>query len=478
MSRDNELINANSSNMPMNIRLDYISDTALREKIESGEPLAADTVMNLLEYRQGAKGLIVILSSRPNIKIIVDRDINLCGLFKYNELTQSIWITRQPLWRAPSSHYEMRDVDLYNLQLYIETVYGISDTGNKIQSVLETVAHENAYNPVTEYFKNELPVWDGKPHAENLLPDYLGAVKNELNTSIMKLWMLEAINRAFRPGCKADYMLILIGEQGLGKTFFSSRLAIMPEWFTDNFNTIQGDAAFEKLRGNWILEFGELLAIKSAQTTEAIKAFITSTDDRYRKKYGKITESHPRRCVFIGTTNSRQFLVDKSGNRRFMPIQVGIVKPKKNMFTNTDELDHEIHQAWAEMYHIYNTEHPALILPEELNEQLEHVRDGFLEDDYKQGMIMEYLERLPSDHNRVCAMELWERALHQADRQPTRKDIRDISEIMRSGIDGWDYVGRQRTSDYGIQNCIERSVRLSDKANTFTEIENADEFPF
>ena len=478
MSQVIEQTNEKSINMPMNIRLDYISDNALREKIESGEPLAADTVMSLLDYRQGAKGLIVFLSSRPNIKIIMDRDINLCGLFKYNEQTQSIWITRQPLWRAPSSHYEMRDVDLYNLQLYIEKVYGISDTGNKILNVLETVAHENSYNPVAEYFKNELPVWDGKPHVENLLPDYLGAVKNVLNTSIMKLWMQEAINRVFHPGCKADYMLILIGEQGLGKTFFSSRMALRPEWFTDNLNTIQGDAAFEKIRGIWIGELGELLAIKNAQTTEAIKAFITSRDDRYRKKYGKITESHPRRCVFVGTTNSRQFLQDKSGNRRFMPIQVGITQPTKKMFADTDELDHEIRQAWAEMYHIYKTEHPALILSAELTEQLENVRDRFLEDDYRQGMIIDYLERQPSDHNRVCAMELWERALHQAGMKPTRKDIRDISEIMRSGIDGWDYVGRQRTNEYGTQNCIERSVRLSDIANAFIKVENADEFPF
>lgn len=479
MAKDTELAIMNMINdMPNGIRLNSVLDDALQKKIDSGEPLAAETVKLLLDCRPSSNGMFAPKNSRPNYKIILDRDINLSGLFKYNELSQSIYITRQPIWSAPCSMYEMRDVDLYYLQLYIETFYSISDTGNKLQSVLETVAYENSYNPVVDYFRKELPAWDGKPHVENLLPDYLGSVKNVLNTSILKLWMLGAINRAFHPGCKFDYMMILIGRQGIGKTYFLSKLAINPGWYSDNFNTVQGDAAFEKLRDKWMLELGELLAIKNAQTSEAIKAFITSTDDRYRKKYGKITESHPRRCVFAGTTNSKQFLQDRTGNRRFMPIQVGIMEQRKNMFNNADEFEQEILQAWAEVYHIYKTENPALVLTEDLAEQLDHVRDGFLEDDYKQGMIEAYLDKLPSDHNRVCAYELWERALHQADRQPARKDIRDISEIMRSGLDGWDYVGRQRTREYGIQNCIDRSVRFSSSQAAFTEITEADLIEF
>lgn len=455
------------------------NDPVLRAKIESGEPLSCDVVMSLLEHRKDKNGDYTIpLSTKKNLKVILDRDMNLSGLFKYNELTQSICVTRLPMWKAPSSHYEMRDVDLYNAQLYIESVYDIKDSNNKLLSVIYIVAFENAFHPVVDFFTDKLPVWDGKPHVENLLSDYLGAVKNDLNTAVLKLWMQGAINRAFHPGCKFDYMLVLVGEQGKGKSTFFRKIAIEPEWYHDNFNTIQGDAAFEKLRGLWIPELGELLALKSAKDAEAIKAFITSTTDRYREKYGKLTESRPRRCVFAGTTNSIQFLQDKTGNRRFMPIKIGINQPTKDIFADNGEVEKEILQAWAEMYHLYNTEHPALILPAELDEQLDLVRDGFMEDDYKKGMIENYLDALPETNQRVCAMELWERALHQQDRQPSRKDIRDISDIMRSGLEGWEWAGRQRTADYGIQNCIKRVVRLSDIANTFTEVEDADLFVF
>ena len=457
----------------------------VRAKIESGQPLSSDMVMRLLDCHENKDKELVPYHSKANIKIILDRDMNLSGLLKYNELTQTICLTRRPWWKAPSSFYEMRDVDLYNIQLYIEQVYGIKDSNNKVLNIINIVAYENAFHPIVDYFLEELPEWDGRPHVENLLPDYLGAVKNVLNTELLKLWMQGAINRVFHAGCKFDYMLVLVGEQGKGKSTFFNKIAIKEEWYYDNFNTIKGDAAFEKLRGLWIPELGELLALKSAKDVESVKAFISSKKDCYRTKYGKITEDRPRRCVFAGTTNSMQFLQDKTGNRRYLPIRIGLQQPSKNIFANDGEVEREVLQAWAEMFHLYNTEHPALVLPKELDEQLERVHEDFLEDDYKQGMIANYLENLSIDVDRVCAVELWEKAFHQIDRQPSRKDIRDISEIMRSGIDGWEWAGRQRTNDYGVQNCIKRSVHLnddsvhlSDKANAFTEVLDDEAIPF
>lgn len=454
--------------------------------VESGEPLSSEKVMSLLDCHLSKDKELIPYHSKTNIKIILDRDMNLCGLLKYNELTQSICVTRRPIWKAPSSFYEMRDVDLYNIQLYIEQVYGITDSNNKVLNIVSVVAYENSFNPIVEFFENELPAWDGKHHVENLLPDYLGAVKNELNTELIKLWMLGAINRVFNPGCKFDYMLVLVGEQGKGKSTFFRKMAINEEWYHDNFNTIQGDAAFEKLRGLWIPELGELLALKSAKDTESIKAFVSSTKDRYRDKYGKLTETRPRRCVFAGTTNSMQFLQDKTGNRRFLPIRINVEPPTKNIFSNDGEVENEILQAWAEMFHLYNTKHPKLVLPRELDEELDKVRDGFLEDDYKQGIIESYLDGLDPSVDMVSAIELWEKAFHQIDRQPSRKDIRDISEIMRAGIDGWTWVGRIRTKDYGRQNCIERTVHkgvhkgvhLCEVVDTFTEISDEEAVPF
>ena len=198
-------------------------------------------------------------------------------------------------------------------------------------------------------------IWDQKPHIENLLPDFLGVAKSRYSVESMKLFMLGAINRAYHPGCKFDYMLVLVGEQGAGKSTFFKLLAGRDEWYNDNFNTIDGDKAAEKLRGMWIVELAELLAVKKAQQVESIKAFITSTVDTYRPPYGRRTEQRPRVCVFAGTTNSSHFLTDRTGNRRYLPLLVNKRAAKRSMFEQPDKVAEEFRQAWAEAFHIYRT---------------------------------------------------------------------------------------------------------------------------
>ena len=98
-------------------------------------------------------------------------------------------------------------------------------------------------------------------------------------------------------------MLILVGKQGAYKSSFLRFLAGSDTWFADNFNSVDGDKAFEKLRGMWIVEMSELQATKRAKDVESIKAFITSTIDTYRTPYERRTEQRPRQCVLAGTSN-------------------------------------------------------------------------------------------------------------------------------------------------------------------------------
>ena len=89
--------------------------------------------------------------------------------------------------------------------------------------------------------------WDGNTgHIENLLPDYLGVEKSQYSTECMKLFMLGAISRAYKPGCKFDYMPVFVGKQGIGKSTFLRLLSMNNAWYNDNFNTVEGDKAPEK----------------------------------------------------------------------------------------------------------------------------------------------------------------------------------------------------------------------------------------
>jgi predicted P-loop ATPase len=277
----------------------------------------------------------------------------------------------------------------------------------------------------------------------------------------MKLFMLGAINRAYRPGCKFDLMPVLVGEQGTGKSTFFKILAGNDAWYNDNFNTVEGDKAAEKLRGMWIVELAELLATKKSKEVESIKAFLTSTIDSYRQPYGRRTEQRPRVCVFAGTTNNMHFMTDKTGNRRYVPLIVRKKFIKKSLFDNPKQIQNEFQQAWAEALHIFKNEDPKLIFPEELSVMVKEAQGQFEEEDVRVGMIQNYLDNLSIDCDKVCVMQIWDNALGNEGRACERRFSNEIHEIMEHSIEGWEKIntksGKARIEKYGPQKCYVRT---------------------
>lgn len=298
---------------------------------------------------------------------------------------------------------------------------------------LTIVATQNKFNPVTEFL--ESLKWDGEKHIENLLPDYLGVEKNEYSVECMKLFMLGAISRAYQPGCKFDYIIVLVGSQGCGKSTFLRALSCNDEWFNDNFNTVEGDKATERLRGFWIVEMAELLAVKRAQDVEAIKSFITSTSDTYRPPYGRRTEHRPRKVVFAGTTNNTHFLTDRTGNRRYLPLAVNKHNAKKSLFEDKEKVMEDFRQAWAEALAIYKSGNFSLTLPNHLTDCVSSVQAEYLEEDVRTGIIQEYLDKLTD--NEVCIAQIYREALGNEFGNPSRRESNELHDIMQNNIHGW-----------------------------------------
>lgn len=391
-----------------------------------------------------------------NMSEAIQYDPELYGKIKYNTLSYSPYVYGELPWEKKDTYREWNNSDDSNLKCYIEAKYGLKSM-EKIMEALTVVVNRNPFNPVIEYL--ESIKWDGKKHIENLLPDYLGVEKNKYSIECMKLFMLGAINRAYCPGCKFDYMPVLVGEQGVGKSTFFKVLAGNDNWYNDNFNTVEGDKAAEKLRGMWMVELAELLATKKAKEVESIKAFLTSTVDSYRPPYGRRTEQRPRVCVFAGTTNNSHFLTDRTGNRRYLPLIVCKKRVKKSLFKK--EAMEEFKQAWGEALHIFRTENPELILSEDLQNVAQEMQNAFIEEDVRIGIIQEWLDHTHEEY--VCAAMLFEQALGNECQKPTRRDSNDIHDIMLHSITGWKKVeneigGRKKLKKYGAQVCYERCV--------------------
>ena len=245
---------------------------------------------------------------------------------------------------------------------------------------------QNSFHPVREWLQGLK--WDGIGRLDTLLSDYLGAEDNPLTRAMTRKHFTAAVARVMRPGCKYDYILTLIGPQGIGKSTLVKILG--GDWFDDSLTSIEGKEGMEQIRGKWLIEFGELTNYKKS-TSEAYKAFISKQEDSYRPAYGRKVEIYPRQCVFFATTNEPAFLKGDTGNRRFWTVECDKTDILKDVW---DELPQERDQIWAEALHRYR-EGEKLYLPNELEKAAQMRQDAHNEvaADERIGVIEAFIRR-------------------------------------------------------------------------------------
>ena len=446
-------------------------------RFNKGAPIFFDAAGEAIQGRhepqieRNNKG--IPLQTIENAREAIEYDEQLYGKIRYNEIAYAAFVVGALPWDPNANNYrEWNNFDDSALKAYIENKYALKSS-EKCMEALNIVMAHNKYNPVVDVLTAIHAKWDGQfGHIRKLLPKYLGAEDSEYTYEVMKVFMLGAISRAYNPGCKFDYMPVLIGPQGCGKSTFLRYLCFNNAWFTDNFNTIDGDKAAEKLRGKWILEMAELLATKKAKEVESIKAFITSTTDDYRPPYMRRTEQRPRRCVFAGTTNNEYFLTDRTGNRRFLPIEANIERQEIHPLNDSEALANDINAAWAEAMELFERENrkPKLILPQNLFDTVKEIQSRHVEDDPRFGIIQNWLDNRT---DKVCATEVWVEALGNSQKDFEKRYVNEIHQILGS-MPGWVRAEKRgRCGDYGIQIYYSRT-----EDSVFKELPNDGELPF
>ncbi|HFV9820079.1 TPA: VapE domain-containing protein [Salmonella enterica subsp. enterica serovar Orientalis] len=166
--------------------------------------------------------------------------------------------------------------------------------------------------------------WDGVPRIETFYHTHFGTANTEY-TRAVSLYMWTAMaGRVLKPGIKADMVPILVGPQGCGKSSGVEALSPDPMFFTEISFAEKDDDLARKMRGRLLAEIGELRGLNTKEL-ESIKAFVTRTHENWIPKYREFATQFPRRLVFIGTTNEDEFLADKTGNRRWLPVEVSKV---------------------------------------------------------------------------------------------------------------------------------------------------------
>lgn len=397
-----------------------------------------------------------------NFEIVMDKDSRFAGKIRLNEFAQQPYLYGSVPWenenncRAWSSH---DDSALFSL---IQADYGLKSRQD-FADALKNVSMRNKFHPVRELLDSL--TWDGKEHIRSLLPEYLGAEDSDYTYQVMRLWMLGAVSRVYKPGSKFDYTIILQGSQGIGKSTFLKLMALDDSWFNDSLDSLDSDKAVQSLTGSWIIELAELKSLaRTAGGVESVKRFLTVTQDKYRIPYERRADTFYRQCVFAGTTNKDDFLQDETGNRRFLIVQTGVKKPSKSLFV--PEIMDTIKLAWAEAVHIWKNEKPQLILPEAYMQEAKELQEANMADDGKRGIIQEYLE----GKTQVCAREIWEKALGE-NVSPRKYQITEINDIIAK-VPGWKKLKSPRNFEgYGKQRGFQKTVLQTEneKATNFSE---------
>ena len=405
----------------------------------------------------------------------------------YNEMANMVQITGPVPWKRPSGTKYWTDKDTAQLKAYVDICYTAFSERN-FDIAFTKVSTDRKFNPARDYLDN-LPAWDGVERIPTLLIDTFQADDTEYVRAVTKKTLTALVARIYEPGTKFDTMLVLSGDQGIGKSSFFKDL-IGPEYFSDTLSLtdMNDKTGAEKLQGYLIIEVAELAGMKKADI-EKVKSFLSTSDDKYRPSYGHVVESHPRQCIIVGTVNGKEqgFLRDITGNRRFWVVKLHQSEQRVNFhFSDADR-----QQIWAEAKHYYEAGE-ELYLPDYLIPEAEAAQKDAMEMDDRKGLVENYLDlKLPANwdsmdlfarrqyvqdpdsptapkgvvqRNEVSNAEIWCECFGQDLAKIQQRDSYQIAAIMRS-IDGWDRPeGRRRIKGYGRQRVYVRTTAdTSDK---------------
>lgn len=429
-----------------------------------------------------------------NVTLIIENDSRTKGVIRYNsfaeklvqhqpvgtkkrkreakptlQLTGSTWTLRDSI---NGDHWDDKRDTLLRRILEAPTTqggYGFKVSKMNLGDAITNVGVTNSFHPVRDYLK--AVKWDGKQRMETLFIDYIKTPDNSYYRSIARLFLIAAVARVFEPAMKFDYVPIIEGMQGRRKSTFIKVLG--KHWSSELDGDFADDRAMiEKMLGSWISELPELSAFNKAEVNH-IKAFVSRQEDRARLAYDRRVTIFQRQCVFMGSTNDRKYLKDETGGRRFWPVECNMTM---NEEIDTERLELEIDQIWAEAYQAYlamRVAHPHGTLPLYLRDKkavqmalaLQESRRVENATDNIRGIIEEWLDRPmfsgdiadgePKQHDRTCAMQLWVECFKGDMKNFPYQNQTAINKALRS-MTGWTESGQKRFKVYGAQKAYVR----------------------
>ena len=244
------------------------------------------------------------------------------------------------MWRS------MADEDYTALSKRLESGSNgfVHISADLMREMVRYVAHQHSFDSARQWLEGLK--WDGVPRVDAFLSNHFGVAATPYTRAVARYLWSALAGRCLQPGIKADMVLVLAGPQGAGKSSIVKALAPTPEAFLELALDQSEDDQMRQMCGKLVIEFGELRGLR-AREQDALKAFMVRQTDAWIPKYQEFERQYPRRSVFIGTTNSTDFLVDPTGHRRWLPVEVPS-RSQEEVNAAVAAVERDRDQLWAE----------------------------------------------------------------------------------------------------------------------------------
>src|SRR3990167_2999 len=283
-------------------------------------------------------------SALANVVYIMENDSALKGLYKFNEFSYEVEHTGPVGWsKNIREGMAVTDNDICELLVYMAKRYNFSPAIQRVEQSVQAISLRKKYNPIKDYL--ESLTWDGQSRLNDWLIEIAGATTNLYTRAVGQKVLVGAVKRIYEPGCQFDYMMILEGGEGIGKTTMLKILA--DKWYSTLSFSMQNKDIIDQMRGKWLFEIEEMHGFDRAERNR-VKATITRTTDRCRLSFRRRAQDFPRNCILIGTMNpeGENKYLDDAENRRFWPVALS-GKVKLDLLLEIRD------QLWAEACFLY-----------------------------------------------------------------------------------------------------------------------------
>ncbi len=362
-----------------------------------------------------------------NIARVLRMALEFKGKLGFNQFSHVQTIMGDLPWDVRTEQRPIEDSDPIKFQEWLQQNDINARSKTTVQDAMLMVVSENPFNPLQDYL-NSLE-WDGLKRIDGWLVDYLTVEDKQFVRAVSRKFLISAVARAMKPGCKVDTMLVLEGKQGIGKS--QTLQALAEPWVLEELSDMKSKDCKQEIQGHWFAEVSELDAMKRNEI-ETVKAFIAKQVDTFRPSYGRFSKPHPRQCVLVGTTNSDTYLRDHTGNRRFWPVRC----EKADLKALRCDRD----QLWAEALIAYRNDEQWWLEDAETELAREEQAERF-EHDVWQDSVNQWLEN--TTKSRVTGLDIMEDCLELARNQQNVVTGRRVSQIMAQA--GWERANKRIT---------------------------------